>query len=242
MKNNRDSCYLILLESATDSCSVALANGEDLVDEKYLNIPKIHDKMMASLVERILKENHLSVSDCKAVAISGGPGSYMGLRISSSIAKGLAYGASINLISVNTLSVIAQCAVDNHFITDQEKIVVMLDAGRMEVYCATYDLELNQLSRTNSLILTPESFAKELSKEKILFTGNGIAKFEKILRGEKGYENATFKEQLPHASGIRREAFKAVKNSKYESIAYYEPFYLKDFIPGKPKKLLLKES
>lgn len=239
------SGYIILIESATDSCSVALSKGCELVCEEYLDTPKVQDKMLASLVESVLKKEGLSAKDCSAVAVSSGPGSYMGLRIGASLAKGLAYGAGINLIGVNTLAVIAQCAIDNALLQKGEtKIVPMIDAGRMEVYTATFNPKMEELSSTCAKILDFESFSEELDSERVLFTGNGAAKFEALLKAsldesvKKRLANATFCEQLPHASGLRVKASEAIKNSKYESIAYFEPFYLKDFIPGKPKKLL----
>ena len=239
--------FIILIESATLTCSVALSNSEVLVAEKYISESKVQDKMLASLVEELLKENSISVKECSAIAVSSGPGSYMGLRIGTSLAKGLAYGASIPLIAVNTLAVIAQCTIDNGLAKEGvTKIVPMIDAGRMEVYTATFNLNMEELSSTAAKILESNSFADELEREKIVFTGDGAAKFEKFLK-EKALEdpaiaarlkNATFTSQLPHASGLRIKAAQAIKNSKYESTAYFEPFYLKDFIPGKPKKLL----
>lgn len=243
----KESCHILLLESATDSCSVALSDGETLLCEKYLYVPKVHDKMMASLADQILKENGITTKECVAVAVSSGPGSYMGLRIGASLAKGIAYGAGIKLVAVNTLAVIAQCALDNSLLEKGEtEIVPMIDAGRMEVYTATFSSDMDELSPTAAKVLDTESFAQELKQEKILFTGNGAAKFKAYLEEQaavnedvKEYlKNASFKEQLPRASGLRKKAFQAIKNSKYESVAYFEPFYLKDFIPGKPKKLL----
>lgn len=242
-----ENCYILLLESATDSCSAALSNGERIVSEKCLHVPKVHDKMMASLALQVLKENNLAAKDCSAVAVSSGPGSYMGLRIGASLAKGIAYGAGINLVAISTLAVIAQCALDSNLLTGgQTKIVPMIDAGRMEVYTATFNTDMEGLSPAVAKVLDGESFAEELKSEKILFTGNGAAKFKTYLEElasdnedvRARLTNASFHEQLPKASGLRKKAYEAIKNSKYESVAYFEPFYLKDFIPGKPKKLL----
>ena len=239
--------YIILIESATLSCSVALSDSEVLVAEKYISEAKVQDKMLAALVREILEENSLRVKDCSAVAVSSGPGSYMGLRIGASLAKGIAYGAGIPLIAVTTPAVIAQCAIDNGFSKDGvNKIVPMIDAGRMEVYAATFNLDMQELFPTTAKILDINSFAEDLEREKILFTGDGALKFEQLLKEksleDKGVErrlkNCVFAPQRPHASGMRVKAAQAIKNSKYESTAYFEPFYLKDFIPGKPKKLL----
>lgn len=234
---------ILLLESATDSCSVALSSGERLIAEKYINEPKVHASKLALYVEEILKENSISVSDCSAIAVSSGPGSYTGLRVGVSCAKGLCFGANKPLIAVNTLAAVAHSAiekvsamVDSKEIDEMPYLVVpMIDAGRMEVYTASYSINGNETSSTIAKILDEKSYSEELSKGKVLFTGNGAAKFMPLLDGNK---NALFIEQLPHASGMRVSAAKSLAEQRFEDNAYFEPFYLKDFIPGKPKKLL----
>ncbi len=239
--------YIILLESATDSCSVALCDFEHLIAEKYALIPKGHDSMLAPLVKDILDENKLTPKDCYAVAISQGPGSYVGLRIATSLAKGLAFGGGLKLIGISTLTVITQCAIENNLIKNGERLIVpMIDAGRMEVYTANYNSDGEQTSEVSSKILDENSYYSELKENKVLFTGNGALKYYQFLK-EKGAENkeiaellnnATFIQQLPHASGLRIPAIQSLINGKEDSVAYFEPFYLKDFIPGKAKKLL----
>ena len=238
---------ILLLESATDSCSVALSSGERLISEKYINEPKVHASKLALYVEEILKENNISVSDCAAIAVSSGPGSYTGLRVGVSCAKGLCFGANKPLIAVNTLSAIAHSAIEK--ISSNEElcelsnnskelpylVVPMIDAGRMEVYTASYNINGKEVSGTIAKILDETSYSEELSKGKVLFTGNGAAKFMPLLEGNN---NAIFIEQLPHASGMRVPAAKSLIEKRFEDNAYFEPFYLKDFIPGKPKKLL----
>lgn len=249
MKNS----IIILLETATDSCSAALADGERMIAEKYANVPKAHATLLARFTEEILKENNLTAQDCAAVAVSEGPGSYTGLRVGASLAKGICYGANLPLIGVNTLAVIAQCAIDNEQShkamqgrADGDYLIVpMIDAGRMEVYTASFNSKGDELSKTESKILTPDSFSKELSREAVLFTGNGAGKFQKMLmaadaegKSVGNLKNAFFSEQLPHAGGLRIQAFKALQKQDFRDRAYFQPFYLKDFIPGKPKKLL----
>ncbi len=250
MKESKKGNYIILLETATDSCSVALSDGEKLLAEKYSAVPKAHDTILAKLTEEILKEHSLEVSDCKAVAVSSGPGSYMGLRIAASLAKGLAYGAGIPLVGIGTLDVIAQCALDSGIpekvaaVKDRScerfTIVPMIDAGRMEVYTAEYSPECEELTEVEAKILTADSYKEELSAGKMIFTGNGAEKFRRMLEEELGAtpENAFFAEQIPHASGLRIKAFRAVQKGPEEDCAYFQPFYLKDFIPGKSRKLL----
>ena len=127
---------ILSLETATESCSVALSAGEKLIAEKYINQPKAHAALLAKYIREILLENGLEVRDCAAIAVSEGPGSYTGLRVGVSCAKGLCYGAEKPLIAVGTLAVIAQCAIDNGFAGGEHPdslIVPMIDARRMEV-------------------------------------------------------------------------------------------------------------
>lgn len=248
---------IILLETATDSCSVALADGEITVAEKYANVPKAHATLLARFVEDILKENNLAVADCAAVAVSEGPGSYTGLRVGASLAKGLCYGANLPLIGVSTLAAIAQCAMDNQQLhkamqgraaiisgNSDYLIVPMIDAGRMEVYTSVFNSRGEEQTKTESKILSPDSFSKELEDNAVLFSGNGAWKFQKMLGNANetssvvNFKNAFFSEQLPHATGLRIKAFKALQARDFKDRAYFQPFYLKDFIPGKPKKLL----
>lgn len=244
MKSN----IIILLETATDACSVAFAEGDKIVAEKCSFIPKAHEVLLADLVKDILTDYSLKASDCQAVAVSSGPGSYMGLRIGASLAKGLAYGADIKLLGVTTTNVIAQCALDNNLpqkiIGDFEQssllIAPMIDAGRMEVYTALYNTDCEEIEPIEAKILTASSYSKQLQKHKILFTGNGAAKYCDFLKQQLGLlpENAFFAEQTPRASGLRKAAFKALQLSHIEDVAYFQPFYLKEFVPGKSKKLL----
>lgn len=250
MKESKEDNFILLLETATDSCSVALSDGDRLIAEKYSAVPKAHDTLLAKITEEILRENYLKVSDCKAVAVSSGPGSYMGLRIAASLAKGLAYGAGIPLIGVGTLDVIAQCALDSGIPervagiksggNEKFTIVPMIDAGRMEVYTAEYSPGCEELTEVEAKILTACSYKEELSAGKLIFTGNGAGKFRRMLEEESGAipQNAFFADQIPHASGLRIKAFQAVQKGLKEDCAYFQPFYLKDFIPGKSKKLL----
>lgn len=229
--------YLLLLETATDSCSVALCSGDKIVAEKYINQPKAHASLLAKYIEDILKENNIKVTDCCAVAVSRGPGSYTGLRVGVSCAKGLCYGASIPLISVCTLATITQMAIDNNLYSKggDYLIIPMIDARRMEVYTANFNSKGEQLTPVEAKILDEKSYARELAAGPVLFTGNGAEKF-KALAGDN--PNAFFAEQQPHATGMRVIALNKLNSNSFEDIAYFEPFYLKDFIAGKPKKLL----
>lgn len=236
---------ILLLETATESCSVALSSGNQLIAEKYINEPKAHAVLLAKYIRDILQENQLSIQDCSAVAVSEGPGSYTGLRVGVSCAKGLCYGANKPLIAVSTLAAIAQCAIDHRLVqamstntaepSNQPYLIVpMIDARRMEVYTATFNSKGEPLSQTEALILDENCFKQELDKSVVLFTGNGAEKFKPLIN----HPNAVFAEQLPHAGGMRVIASDLLNKKEFKECAYFEPFYLKDFIAGKPKKLL----
>ncbi len=232
-QNRQMENIILLVETATESCSVALCSGDKLIAEKYINEPKSHATLLAKYIQDILQENNLSIHDCSAVAVSEGPGSYTGLRVGVSCAKGLCYGAQKPLIAVGTLDLIAQCAIDNK-LAEPYLIVPMIDARRMEVYTATFNSKGEALTPTQALVLDENSFQKELESGIVLFTGNGAEKFKTLVN----HPNAVFAEQLPHASGMRIIASDKLNKKEFKDVAYFEPFYLKDFVAGKPKKLL----
>lgn len=226
---------ILLLETATESCSVALCSGDKIIAEKYINEPKSHASLLAKYTQDILVENNITIQDCSAVAVSEGPGSYTGLRVGVSCAKGLCYGANKPLIAVGTLDTIAQCAIDNGLTDDDTYLIVpMIDARRMEVYTASLNSKGEAISKTEAVILNEDSFKEELEKGKVLFTGNGAEKFKTLVN----HPNAIFAEQLPHATGMRVIAAECLNKKEFKDAAYFEPFYLKDFVAGKPKKLL----
>lgn len=229
--------YVLLIETATDSCSVALAKNSEIISEKFINEPKAHASVIGGYVTDILAENSISMADCSAVAVSKGPGSYTGLRVGVSIAKGLCYGAGKPLISVCTLATIAQMALDNNLYTGEGDftIIPMIDARRMEVYTANFNSKGEQLTPVEAKILDENSYAAELAAGPVLFTGNGAEKFKELVGNNP---NAYFAPQAPHATGMRVIASAKLEAGEFEDNAYFEPFYLKDFVAGKPKKLL----
>ena len=231
--------FILLVESATDTCSAALSDGDILLAQKVCRIARSHDTVLAPLVDGILKENGVAPSDLSAVAVSEGPGSYMGLRIGVSLAKGIAYAAKTKLIGISTLSVIARCALEETGKTFSH-IVPMIDAGRMEVYTAVFDSNCTQTEKTEAKILDENSFKNLIEEGPVLFAGNGAPKFGHLLEEKLGAlpENAMVLNQAPMASGLRTDAAKALEEGRFADLAYFQPFYLKDFIPGKQKKLL----
>jgi len=163
--------------------------------------------------------------------VSSGPGSYTGLRVGVSTAKGLAFGAEKPLIAVGTLDIL----VDGCPESDRPSFIVpMIDARRMEVYTAVYSAEGERLTEIESHIIGPDSFAPYLEKGKVLFVGDGALKGKDVIT----HPNACFQEAFPLARHMAPRARKAFEEGKFENLAYFEPFYLKDFVPTTPKKLL----
>lgn len=217
---------ILNIETATTNCSVALGKDGNVlsVKEDYSNNYS-HAERLHLFIEDILQENGLSTGDLDAIAVSKGPGSYTGLRIGVSAAKGLCFAGDVPLISVPTLSSLAHQVGDGV----GDFIIPLLDARRMEVYTAGFYSNMRILFKTGAKILEEDSFKEHLEKGKVTFIGNGVEKFEKIC----SHENANFiKGKLP--SAIQMVALAEEKWSKkdFEDVAYFEPYYLKDFMVG----------
>lgn len=228
MKMN--SPIFILLETSAECCSVAISRGEEILASRKTETSRQHASMLAPFVRDTLAECGLSVRDCDAVAVSGGPGSYTGLRVGVSTAKGLCFGAGIPLIAVDTLEILAW---QGHGRAD--RIVPMMDARRMEVYCAVFDSDCRKLSATEAKILDENSFGELLAQGTVLFIGDGSEKFSKVCNSA----NALFDNGGPVASAMAHAANAAWQEKRFEDIAYFEPFYLKEFVAGISKKNLL---
>jgi tRNA threonylcarbamoyladenosine biosynthesis protein TsaB len=186
------------------------------------------------MIKDLLSYSGKTTEDLNAVAVSKGPGSYTGLRIGVSTAKGICFGMDIPLISVNSLSAMAYEA--NRYNFNEFDLCPMLDARRMEVYCMITDHTLTIKHKTQALIVDENSFLEELTETEILFFGNGMKKCREILGKNI---NALFIEDIyPKAASIGLLADKKLKNKEFENTETFEPFYLKDFIATIPKKLL----
>ena len=229
---------IILIETSTALCSTALAVDGRIAEYRESTQPRAHAAMTAVFVKEMLDAQGLRAADCDAVCVSAGPGSYTGLRVGSSTAKGLCFAAGIPLLAAGTLEVLAWQAVQDGLVPEGCRYIIpMIDARRMEVYTATFTPDCTMVNTTKALVLAPDSFREELKNSKVLFTGNGAEKYkEEIPQELRG--NALFAPQMPHASGLRLRAVEMLQKKEFEDCAYFEPFYLKDFVAGKPKKLL----
>jgi tRNA threonylcarbamoyladenosine biosynthesis protein TsaB len=179
-------------------------------------------------IDDVLKTANIKKTEIDAIAVSKGPGSYTGLRIGVSAAKGLCYALDKPLISVSTLHALAR-----QLDTQEGVIVPMLDARRMEVYSAIYDYEFNLIRKIEAQILDELSFKEELNNGKVFFIGNGTGKTKALL----SHDNAVYIDnRLPSSKEMSALAYNKYKIGEIEDVAYFEPFYLKDFIALKPKK------
>jgi tRNA threonylcarbamoyladenosine biosynthesis protein TsaB len=218
--------YILNIETATKNCSVSLAkNGETMVCKEIAEQGYSHAEKLHVFIEEILKETGIGVTDLNAVAVSKGPGSYTGLRIGVSTAKGLCYALGIPLIAVDTLQVLAKQALTliNY---DGGHIVSMIDARRMEVYSAVYDGSLNRINDVQAEILSEDSYAD--CPETFYFIGDCQEKCQTVLKGT----NFHFLSEIvfPSANEMSALSYEKFLKSEFEDVAYFEPFYLKDFL------------
>lgn len=216
---------ILCIETASTNCSVALGvDGKMVALKEDYDLNFSHAERLHIFIRDILAENKLELSQLDAIAISKGPGSYTGLRIGVSAAKGFCFSLDLPLISVPTLTALA------HQVTGKEGFIVpMLDARRMEVYTALFDNNFDQLEETSAKILKEDSFISCLEKGKVNFVGSGVAKFKEIC----DHPNAVFIEGiLPSAKEIVTLAEDKFQKKEFENVAYFEPFYLKDFMAG----------
>ncbi|UPS92961.1 tRNA (adenosine(37)-N6)-threonylcarbamoyltransferase complex dimerization subunit type 1 TsaB [Bizionia sp. M204] len=219
---------ILSIETATTNCSVSLSKeGETFALKEDYNNGFSHAERLHVFINDILKENHIDKSEIDAVAISKGPGSYTGLRIGVSAAKGLCFALNIPLISVSTLEAMA------HQVNITKGIIIpMLDARRMEVYAAIYNANYQPIRGIEAEVLDETSYAEFLDKSQVHFIGNGVEKTKALIT----HKNAVFIEhKLPSANEMGVLAFNKYKKSDTEDVAYFEPYYLKDFVAIKPK-------
>lgn len=218
---------ILLIESATTMCSVAICDGETLLAKKELNEGFTHAEYLIDFIEQVSKQS-VELNKIDALVVSKGPGSYTGLRIGVAAAKGICYALNKPLIAVNTLQAFAHGIAKNK--PGFDFYIPMLDARRMEVYTAVYDHKLNEIAPTNALILDENSFSSIPQQSKICFFGDGAAKFKALNK----FGNAVFLENtFPMAEYMNSIAQTKFQNNEFENVAYFEPFYLKEFYTGK---------
>lgn len=220
---------ILNIETATKNCSISIAkNGELLVLKELNNGNYSHAEVLHPFIMAILKETNLTSKNIDAVAVSKGPGSYTGLRIGVSAAKGLCFALHKPLISIETLTSLSHAiSIDKGF------VVPMLDARRMEVYAAVYNENNEQIRSIKAEIIDKNSFAEFLENSKVYFLGDGAHKCKEIIT----HKNAVFlDDKFPSAKEMSLLSYDKFKISDFENVAYFEPFYLKDFVVIPEKK------
>ena len=276
---------LILIETSTALCSAALAEDGVITAYRESSAPKAHASLTAVFIQEMLEEKGLTIADCDAVCVSKGPGSYTGLRVGVSTAKGLCFGSGKPLIAIGTLDILTaqaqeaspETGIADHsgtVIADTSKTVIadhsgtviadhsgtviadlignpshivpMIDARRMEVYAATFkrtDAPANhseatprytQVTETAPAIIDETSYTDLLNEGPVLFIGDGAGKCADVIK----HPNATFIQCWPKASAMLQPALRAYRERRFEDVAYFEPFYLKEFVATVSKKKL----
>lgn len=234
---------ILNLETASPVCSVALSRDGQLLGFRESTENKSHATRLTLFIQELLQEYHLASDDLDAISLSMGPGSYTGLRIGTSVAKGLAYGSGKPLIGIPTLKALANGFASSHsmemIVSGTSNPVIlcpMLDARRMEVYSALYDTNLNEINPVEAIILEPQSFSKILNEQVVCFFGTGSIKAAEII----DHPNARFFPGIELSAAFQSELAESLfAQSEFLDTAYFEPHYLKEFIASISKNKVL---
>jgi tRNA threonylcarbamoyladenosine biosynthesis protein TsaB len=220
---------ILNIETATKNCSVSIAEQGKIIALKELNDGNYsHAEKLHELIGQVALEAKIELSQLKAIAVSKGPGSYTGLRIGVSSAKGLCFALDIPLISVNTLQSLALSVT-----IEKGYKIPLLDARRMEVYSQVFSEKTQKIREVYAEIITPDSFSDFLNADKVYFFGDGAEKCKEIIT----HKNAVFIDgKFPSAKEMSVISFEKYFKKDFENVAYFEPFYLKEFIGGISKK------
>ncbi|MDX9880932.1 MAG: tRNA (adenosine(37)-N6)-threonylcarbamoyltransferase complex dimerization subunit type 1 TsaB [Prolixibacteraceae bacterium] len=233
----KETTRILILESSTEVCSVALSVNGRLIDLKEDRKGQNHARLLTTFIEQVLAANKVTPGDIDAVAVSMGPGSYTGLRIGVSAAKGFCYAGHIPLIAVSTLKAMALKVIrdfsEKVFPPEGKPLFCpMMDARRMEVYTCLLDQNGTEVEPVSAKIITEGSFYDELQENPIVFFGNGAMK----CKAKLSHPNALFLDDVyASAAWMCEPAYGAYTKKHFEDVAYFEPFYLKDFVATIPK-------
>ncbi len=216
------SVYILNIETSTKNCSVSISKNETTIALKELCAANFsHAEKLHQFILEVLTQSNLTLTDLDAIAVGKGPGSYTGLRIGVSAVKGLCFALDIPLLAINTLTILA-----NAITVKDAYIIPLLDARRLEVYTAVFNDKSEEITQTNNHILNEQSFTNYLTDKKVYFLGDGASKTKDIITNSK----AIFLENYhPSAKEMGKLAYQKFINNDFEDVAYFEPFYLKDF-------------
>lgn len=220
---------ILHIETSTKNCSVSIAENGVIAHLKELNSGGYsHAEKLHPFIQDCLHEGNFSFQDIHAISVGKGPGSYTGLRIGVSAAKGLCFANDIPMISINSLEILARS-----FNSDNGLIVPMIDARRMEVYSAIFDHDYRWVRETEAEIIDESSFSKQLEQSTVYFLGDGADKCKDVIK----HSNAVFLENaFPSAKNMAQLSYQKFLNKDFEDVAYFEPYYLKDFVVTPQKK------
>ncbi|MDR2064462.1 MAG: tRNA (adenosine(37)-N6)-threonylcarbamoyltransferase complex dimerization subunit type 1 TsaB [Prevotellaceae bacterium] len=223
---------ILNIESGTSVCSVALSQNRQITALRESDGEVAHAAKLSVFIDELLNSRNIKVSDLDAIAISEGPGSYTGIRIGVSTAKGLCFGADKPLIAIGSLQSLAMLAVEKIKPASETLLCPMIDARRMEVYTALFNSSADAISQISAQIIDENTFIEPLKTKKIIFFGNGAEKCKPVISSP----NAVFVDIKASAMGMIDIAIEKFNNSDFVDIAYFEPFYLKDFVITASKK------
>ena len=225
------SMRILAIESSTTVCSVALCDGEAVMTLREVNDGFNHAKLLTGFIEEVLNEAGCDPAALCGVAVSKGPGSYTGLRIGVSAAKGICFAHNLPLIGVSALEAMALAVSEEY--EKEDLLIPMIDAGRMEVYTSAFRIDMQEVEPVGAKIINDYSFKGSSDDGKLVLIGAGASKFREMFFHDKRI--IIRDDILPSAKLICPIANKRILNSEFEDMAYFEPLYLKEFIAGKPK-------
>jgi tRNA threonylcarbamoyladenosine biosynthesis protein TsaB len=227
---------ILCLETATHLCSVALCDKNGVVAIRESDEGRSHASLLTVFAGEVLKEAGIGAAELEAIAVSKGPGSYTGLRIGVSAAKGMAYATSVPLIGISTTTSMfhgfRESEKTRYSFTDSDLFAPALDARRMELYLTVIDSSCNTVKKITAEIVGSDTFRSFPASSRIFLFGDGAAKCRGVVEGDNIIIVDDFRIS---ASYMQVPAFEALRNMHFEDVAYFEPFYLKDFLTSKPK-------
>ena len=228
--------YILQIDTATEVCSVSVSVDGKTIGKLDAVEPNVHASQLTLNIDKLLASLELTYQDLRAVAVSMGPGSYTGLRIGVSTAKGLCYALDIPLLGINTLESIYYGYTQNIDIVANAFYIPMLDARRMEVYMSIYNANSDLLKPTEAIVVDQSTF-ENLQSDKIILFGSGASKLKDLFEGN---ETIVIDSEYKHSSSyLSHTAHKKFLNQEFEDLIYFEPYYLKEFIATMPKKIVL---
>ncbi|MFN0199980.1 MAG: tRNA (adenosine(37)-N6)-threonylcarbamoyltransferase complex dimerization subunit type 1 TsaB [Bacteroidia bacterium] len=226
--------YILVIETATDVGAVGLYKGAQLLGTIEYHKPKTHSSLLAQMIASLLQDMEVQMRELHAVAVSCGPGSYTGLRVGVSTAKGICMALNLPLLSVGSLESLAW-QVKPIASTLNAWICPMIDARRMEVYCGFYDMEIQTMLSIKAEIINEQSFEEILAQRKVVFIGDGAKKCRSALTHENVYLFPEVTSSVRFLGGFLLHKY---QNQLFEDLLTFEPFYLKDYVATEAKKLL----